>query len=388
MTLITRAALLAQANTDLPDNVLQEISPEDVRTMSKNIIDSMVSKYGDTGILGLLQYSNTFTLTDGKELTHKKYVDDLIDAVILGGWDLAGDTLGAGTFKLGSLDNFDFKIIRNNVDQIVFGASAINIKNDTIITGSGNTSATFGTTWKDSSGATIAWLDNDGTFFTPKIANSVGTTIADFDNHKLLYAGDTSIEWDTRLLKDAGTYYSLNWNARVLGDALGVLAMNWASRTLNDQNGNAALYWEEDGIGIGGNDFGGGTYCMYMRNAYVIPPTAPASGIILYPSAGTLSMLASSGERALIAGTYQSKSATYTALPTDATIECTSGTFTVTLYTAVGYKGRDLVINNQGTGVVTVDGDGTETINGALTQTLNQYDSLTIRSNGSNWIII
>lgn len=108
----------------------------------------------------------------------------------------------------------------------------------------------------------------------------------------------------------------------------------------------------------------------------------------IYERSGTLESITSSGSLKTIHGDYQSKSATYTALVTDEIIEATANTFTITLYTAVGNKGRLITINNQGAGVVTVEGDGTETINGSLNQTLNQYDSLTVVSNGTNWIVI
>jgi hypothetical protein len=69
-------------------------------------------------------------------------------------------------------------------------------------------------------------------------------------------------------------------------------------------------------------------------------------------------------------------------------INCTANTFTVTLPTAIGIGGREYTIKNSGSGVITVDGDGAETIDGSATRTLNQYDSLTIVSDGTNWIVI
>jgi hypothetical protein len=82
-----------------------------------------------------------------------------------------------------------------------------------------------------------------------------------------------------------------------------------------------------------------------------------------------------------------SKTANYTATLADKIISC-SGTFTVTLPTAVGCTGREYIIKNTDTGVITVDGDGTETIDGELTQTLNQWDAMAIVSNGTGWSII
>lgn len=84
---------------------------------------------------------------------------------------------------------------------------------------------------------------------------------------------------------------------------------------------------------------------------------------------------------------YVAKTTTYTITDSDYLINCTSGTFTVTLPTAVGIVGKTYIIKNSGTGTITLDGNGTETIDGALTFTLTQYVSVTVVSNGANWII-
>jgi len=84
---------------------------------------------------------------------------------------------------------------------------------------------------------------------------------------------------------------------------------------------------------------------------------------------------------------YIEKAATYTIDATDSVINCTANTFTITLPTAVSIEGRVYLIKNTGTGIVTVDGNGNETLDGELTQTLNQWDSITIISNGANWLI-
>ena len=88
-----------------------------------------------------------------------------------------------------------------------------------------------------------------------------------------------------------------------------------------------------------------------------------------------------------------SKTAIYTAAVTDDVILCdaSGGGFTVTLYTAVGYSGKEIEIKktDSSTGVVTVDGNASETIDGQTTMTLNfQYSSMRIISDGSNWYII
>ncbi len=83
-----------------------------------------------------------------------------------------------------------------------------------------------------------------------------------------------------------------------------------------------------------------------------------------------------------------SVSATHTTDEDDYIINCTANTFTVNLIAVGGLAGRTYIIKNSGSGVITVDGDGTETIDGATTVDLNQYDSITVVSDGTNWIII
>lgn len=85
---------------------------------------------------------------------------------------------------------------------------------------------------------------------------------------------------------------------------------------------------------------------------------------------------------------YVAKTSTYPITTTDYTIDCTSGTFTVTLPTAIGSDGKIYNIKNSGTGVITVATTSSQTIDGALTRTLAQYDNLQIQSTGANWIII
>lgn len=70
-------------------------------------------------------------------------------------------------------------------------------------------------------------------------------------------------------------------------------------------------------------------------------------------------------------------------------IDCTSGTFTVTLPpVATAGVGYNAVIGNSGAGTITLDGDGSETINGAANKSLAQYQIVHVICNGSAWIIL
>ena len=90
-----------------------------------------------------------------------------------------------------------------------------------------------------------------------------------------------------------------------------------------------------------------------------------------------------------IALAYAAKTTTYSILATDSTIDCTSGTFTVTLPGAAGCANRIYSIKNTGAGTITLATTSSQTIDGATTKTLgSQYAALTVQSNGSNWIIL
>jgi hypothetical protein len=86
---------------------------------------------------------------------------------------------------------------------------------------------------------------------------------------------------------------------------------------------------------------------------------------------------------------YVTKTGAYTATNDDYVIDCTSGTFTVTLPASSGRTGRILIIKNSGAGTITVDGNASETIDGATTYSLAvQYATIQIMSDGTNWKII
>jgi hypothetical protein len=69
-------------------------------------------------------------------------------------------------------------------------------------------------------------------------------------------------------------------------------------------------------------------------------------------------------------------------------VDCTSGTFTVTLPSTSGIAGRQYTIKNSGTGVITIGTTSSQTIDGSTTQTLStRYSAYTIVSDGSNWKI-
>lgn len=88
-------------------------------------------------------------------------------------------------------------------------------------------------------------------------------------------------------------------------------------------------------------------------------------------------------------GPYAAKTSAYSLLLTDFQINCTSGTFTVTLPDAsLTVSGKIYSIKNTGTGTITVATTSSQLIDGQLNQTLTQWDNLQVLSTGTGWIII
>jgi hypothetical protein len=104
-------------------------------------------------------------------------------------------------------------------------------------------------------------------------------------------------------------------------------------------------------------------------------------------SAGTITANLKAGS---IIASYVAKTANYTLLTTDYTVECTANSFTITLPTAVGVAGQIYNVKNSGSGTITIATTSSQTIDGKASGviTLAQYDNLTVQSNGANFIII
>lgn len=87
---------------------------------------------------------------------------------------------------------------------------------------------------------------------------------------------------------------------------------------------------------------------------------------------------------------YVAKTANYTLTAYDYLVNATANSFDLTLPTAVGCTGRQYVLKNSGTGIITVKTTSSQTIdnNASGVLTLVQWDSLVVMSTGSDWIRI
>lgn len=123
------------------------------------------------------------------------------------------------------------------------------------------------------------------------------------------------------------------------------------------------------------------------KPATIITSTAVTNDLVGYSVENTFTAQQSFSS---VCMNYDAKTANYTITTEDYTIDCTSGTFTVTLPTAVGTAGYGQVYNikNSGTGVITVVTTSSQTIDGETTQTLFADSSMCVHSKDANWIII
>lgn len=71
MAIKDRASLVAQAETDLPDNTTRSITPEKLRNIAKDLSDSCVNRTTDSGVLYPKVHTTTVNLEEGEnEVTH------------------------------------------------------------------------------------------------------------------------------------------------------------------------------------------------------------------------------------------------------------------------------------------------------------------------------
>ncbi len=139
-----------------------------------------------------------------------------------------------------------------------------------------------------------------------------------------------------------------------------------------------------------GNSTSGGTDIISLR-AGGYPANqerlrASSSGIAVGTQANATSVLQTTS----FGTAYRGISALRTLDATDHTIDCTANTFTVTLPTAVGITGREYIISNSGSGVITIGTTSSQTFLNVLatptTLTVAQFTNYKVISNGTQWL--
>ena len=183
------------------------------------------------------------------------------------------------------------------------------------------------------------------------------------------------------------------------GTGLGLVADMWLFNTSDITTNYSGIVWgyETGSSAWGFNVVKGGTETakgIYFnstngQNAATSNLFLPTSGNVLIKTTTDNSTLTVNGS---FATAYAAKIANYTATASDYTIDCTSGTFTVTLPTAVGITGRIYVITNSGAGTITVATTSSQTFANVIatptTLTMANVGTRTVQSNGANWLVL
>ena len=142
-------------------------------------------------------------------------------------------------------------------------------------------------------------------------------------------------------------------------------------------NNYAAAFLGSVGVGTSAP-----TTTLDVSGTIAIRGGSPASGYVLTSDASGTATWTSNAP----AYSYQAKTSAYTAIAGD--IVNASGTLTVTLPTAVGVSGKQIIVNAQttsATATVTVNTTSGQTIGVSATSVLGKNDNLTVVSDGTNW---
>lgn len=182
-------------------------------------------------------------------------------------------------------------------------------------------------------------------------------------------------------------------------DATGAVTAGFAAQDVWTDSKSSIAKWGVYVLPTGNITSSGNPNAGALYYGYAGTTTGPDLGVVIDRSTsksnfgGTItnthSTLQTSGS---FATGYVAKTANYTATATDETIECTSGTFQVTLPTAVGITGRQYTIVNSGAGTITIGTTSSQTfVNFTATPTTLTMATLgtrVVKSNGTNWMLI
>jgi hypothetical protein len=315
------------------------------------------------------------------------------DGIITAGTWQASTILAA---YLDSHDNLTDFVANEHIDH-----SAVNIDSGIGLTGGGDITATRTLALDinsltedltpDTAADFVATYDADGvTHKKVKLENLSAASAGALT--EAITVGESVVSGDLLYLKNDGKYWKADYNA----EATASTDLRLATDTiLADATGPSLIYGVYTTTGLTAGDL----YFVGLTGA--ITNTQPTGGgdivRIIGTARSTTELVFNPDETyielatvttARVEPAFRSISSTDTFGANDYTLNCTTGTFTVNLPTAVGITGRIYVIKNSGTGTITLDASTTETIDGSLTLTVTEDDAFTVQSDGANWIII
>jgi hypothetical protein len=153
-------------------------------------------------------------------------------------------------------------------------------------------------------------------------------------------------------------------------------------------SGNNTFTYDGVDVTLGGNIIASGKRVITSDEIYHIKQLTQAEYDAITPDAATFYIITDPDIEGPVVQPIRTVNVDTTILTTDYTIHATAG-LNLTLPSAVGNGGIVYNIKNISAGAVTVSGVGGETIDGQTSFLLStQYQSITLQSTNSNWIIL
>lgn len=153
-------------------------------------------------------------------------------------------------------------------------------------------------------------------------------------------------------------------------------------------SGNNTFTYDGVDVSLSGNIIASGKRVITSDEIYHIKQLTQAEYDAITPDAATFYIITDPDIEGPVVQPIKTVNSDYTILTTDYTIHATAG-LTLTLPSAVGNGGIMYNVKNVSTGAVIVSGVGGNTIDGQPLININtQYQSISLQSTNSNWVIV
>lgn len=397
--------------------------------------DNLIYYWGLKVFKNPLQMDSTVTFTKGASAG---YIWKCYDNTGLGYWAAGGGTGGTGATGPAGITGATGPTGATGVTGATGanGSNGLN-GNDGATGATGATGVTGATGATGSTGATGATGSSASTMIINGLLGATGTNNIDNANYDQTWSANSLAAKSFLRLISSSTAASQNIQTLLLDSLYGANAtagqITYGGRFYNSHTGsgmniglytsatggstNYALYVDNGLVYMGGsgciatfsNTAGGNVRCVNWGNGTLWSlGTAAAVQSTYLLDASTNYRINFLGSVGTFIGTtnttatstvhlggslglaYVAKTANYTLTASDYLVNCTSNTFDITLPTAVGITGRVYVINNSGSGTITLKTTSSQTVDGNASGTLTmaQYKNYTVMSDGANWIIL
>jgi len=153
-------------------------------------------------------------------------------------------------------------------------------------------------------------------------------------------------------------------------------------------SGNNSLIYDGQDIKVSGRMFASGEQVITSDEIFHIKQLTQAEYDVITPDSATFYIITDAATEGPVIQPIKTVSSDYTILTSDYTVYTTAA-LTLTLPNAAGNQGVMYNIKNISTGLVTVSGVSGDTIDGQPSVGIStQYQSISLQSTNSDWIIV